>query len=195
MCPQGKRVGLASLDPPCILRAVSCISAIRKLPVVPICRRWLLLQFRQIGSILSRIPPQPRGAHRDRHGVRGGDAVDVGALTDERRIARTSEVVWSWRAHAGAQVRDDAFRITRATVAKAGSPGRARISRKPLRREGRCVSACTCGFALSRNFFARRPMGACGHPVFPAPSVFEGETRCKPRAKRAAGTTGRVCVG
>jgi hypothetical protein len=39
-----------------------------------------------------------------------------------------------------------------------GSPGRARISRKPLRREGRSVSACTCGLrALAHLSCAKRP--------------------------------------
>ena len=31
------------------------------------------------------------------------DAVDAKALTDEQRKSRTSEVVWSWRAYAGAK--------------------------------------------------------------------------------------------
>jgi hypothetical protein len=79
------------------------VPAIGKLPVVPICRRQPSLQFLQIRSILVSILPRARGAHRDRHDARGGDAVDVTALTDERRMSRTSEVVWSWRAHAGAK--------------------------------------------------------------------------------------------
>ena len=39
----------------------SRMTAIRKLPVVPICRRRALLQFLQIGSILLGIPPQAEG--------------------------------------------------------------------------------------------------------------------------------------
>src|SRR6201987_3213595 len=52
------------------------------------------------------------------------------------------------------------FRIAPITVANAGSPGRARISRKPLRREGRSVSACTCGFRARANFFCAGAPGA-----------------------------------
>src|SRR5271165_446377 len=36
------------------------------------------------------------------------------------------EVVWSWRAHAGAKLSQDSKGLVRATVANAGSPGRAR---------------------------------------------------------------------
>ena len=36
------------------------------------------------------------------------------------------EVVWSWRAHAGAKLSQDSKGLARATVANAGSPGRAR---------------------------------------------------------------------
>jgi hypothetical protein len=43
--------------------------------------------------------------------------VDVEALTDERRSFTDGEIVWSWRPEVRRQVRDDAQRITRATVA------------------------------------------------------------------------------
>ena len=49
------------------------------------------------------IPPR----HEGRIAVvtnAGRVAVDVKAPTDERRLLRTSEVVWSWRAHAGAKL-------------------------------------------------------------------------------------------
>jgi hypothetical protein len=45
------------------------------------------------------------------------NAVDVRMLTDERRSFTDGEVVWSWRPEVWRQVRDDAQRITRATVA------------------------------------------------------------------------------
>ena len=66
------------------------------------------------------------------------------------------EVVWSWRAHAGAKLAT-MFRIAPITVAKAGSPGRARISRKPLRREGRLSPPVPVVHALAQIFFAREP--------------------------------------
>jgi hypothetical protein len=44
-----------------------------------------------------RIPPRFNGgAYRGRHDTWSGDAVDVAALSDERRDAY-GEVVWSWR--------------------------------------------------------------------------------------------------
>jgi hypothetical protein len=59
---------------------------------------------------------------------------------------------------------------------KPGSPGRARSKpSKPLRREGRSVSAepvCSCAFFLLR--ICTRDRGCSAHPVFPAPSVFRG---------------------
>jgi hypothetical protein len=105
--------------------------------------------------------------------------------------------VWSWRTHAGAKFSRKAPKAAaKATVAtKLAHRGEREVSRKPLRREGRCDSACTCGLrAFAQPFFARRPTGTCGHPVFPAPSVFkEGEARCKNSgAKSPAGIRRRV---
>jgi hypothetical protein len=58
-------------------------------------------------------------------------------------------------------------------VANAGSPGRARISRKTIARGRPVVTACTCGLrAFAQSFCAQAP-GACGHPAFPAPSSCE----------------------
>ena len=57
----------------------------------------------------------------------GRDAVDGIALTDERRFITDGQVVWSWRAHAGAK-----FAMMRFTYHagdggnQAGSPGRVR---------------------------------------------------------------------
>ena len=45
------------------------------------------------------------------------------------------------------------------------------VSRKPLRREGRCDTACTCGHAPFAQSFWREGPGCSGHPAFPAPSV------------------------
>ena len=87
----------------------------------------------------------------------------------ERRLMRTSEVVWSRSPDAGIKL---CGRFREATVAnKPGAPRRSRISRKPSRRECRLFSAhlydlraflathCTQGLA-----------GAAEHPAFPAPS-------------------------
>ena len=73
------------------------------------------------------------------------------------------------------------------------SPGRARISRNPSRRESRSASAepvCSCAFLL---YLCTRDRGCSMHPAFPAPSVSrEGETKCKARANHVART--QSCV-
>ena len=65
--------------------------------------------------------------------------------------------------------------------------GEHEVNRKPLRGEGRSVSAepvcsCACSCAL-----CTRDRGCSAHPVFPAPSTCaEGEMLRKPRASHAA---------
>jgi hypothetical protein len=74
-----------------------------------------------------------------------------------------------------------------------GSPRRAPISRKPLRREGRCDHRLYLWFSRSRKFLLRGSPGACGHPAFPAPSPsFRGQTIWKTRARRAARSRMRI---
>jgi hypothetical protein len=91
----------------------------------------LLVPFRHKG----RTRRHERGAECDGRGL---CRVTYGTVAD-------GEVVWSWRAHAGAKFSLTLQRRAKMTVATRGSPGRTRISRKPSRREGRSVSACTCG--------------------------------------------------
>jgi hypothetical protein len=68
-----------------------------------------------------RHPGPRRGAYRDRHGRRAGDAMD--AVASGAIIARTNdvaaygEVVWSWRSDAGAKSAKRATRALRVTVA------------------------------------------------------------------------------
>jgi hypothetical protein len=70
-----------------------------------------------------------------------------------------------------------------------GSPRRAGISRKTTAQGRPVVTACTCGQRALRAIFCAGAPGACGHPVFPAPSVSEeGEKVGTTRAKRAART-------
>ncbi len=74
-----------------------------------------------------------------------------------------------------------------------GSPRRARISRKPPRREGRSDVRCTCGFAPFAQLFWREGPGCSSHLVFPAPLwISRGQSRCKARADCAARTRSRV---
>jgi hypothetical protein len=70
---------------------------------------------------------------------------------------------------------------------KPGTPGRSRISRKPLRRECRC-------FGVPVAFsFACEPRVRLVHPALPAPSIFEGGDRCITRAFPVAGKRSYVC--
>jgi hypothetical protein len=59
------------------------------------------------------------------------------------------------------------------TVANAGSPGRAPISRKPSRREGRCDHRLYPRFSRSRNFFLREAPGAAATRPSLRPLIFE----------------------
>jgi hypothetical protein len=96
------------------------------------------------------------------------------------------EVVWSWRAHAGAKSARSSKGFARVTVANAGSPRRAPISRKTTAQGKPVVTSCTCGFRARANYLCAGAPGACGHPAFPAPSLSRGQRRCKARATCAA---------
>ena len=67
------------------------------------------------------------------------------------------EVVWSWRAHAGAKLSRSSKGFVPMTVANAGSPRRAPISRNPPRREGRLSPPVPVVHALAQISFAREP--------------------------------------
>jgi hypothetical protein len=82
----------------------------------------------------------------------------------------------------------EAESFAKATVAIAGSPRRARISRKPLRGEGRSVSACTCGSRARANFFCAGAPGAAATRPSLHPLLSRAVSFSKTRAKRAAGT-------
>ena len=105
------------------------------------------------------------------------NAVDAMALTDERRLLRTVKSCGPDAPRSGAKLAFDAFASWPATVAngmvRRGERG---VSRKPSRREGRSVSACTCGQRAFAQFLCAGAVGACGHPVFPVPSCFERAT-------------------
>jgi hypothetical protein len=99
--------------------------------------------------------------------------VDANVPVDVRHIrGRRNRVVLARPCRR--QARDDAFRIARVTVAKAGSPRRARISRKTTAQGGPVVTACTCGHRARANLVLRGGPGCSGHPALPAPSAFRG---------------------
>jgi hypothetical protein len=141
--------------------------AMRKLPVVPICRTSVPLRCRANQNDPSRVPHSPRGAFRDRHGRWARDAMDAMSHETNEHIA-DGEVVWSWRPKAGVK---SVERSTGDGDNKAWSPGRSRISRNPLRRECR-LYRLTCGSAAC--FLLHADHGCSLHPAFPAPSLVEG---------------------
>jgi len=153
----------------CFARRACC----RNRCQVPGAKIFRFSEFLICRMMLS-IPPRCRGTYRGRHDMWGGDAVDVKAPTDERRSFADGEVVWSWRAHAGAKSQAKLKASLGMTVANAGSPRRSRISRKPSRREGRCDHRLYLWFSRSRKFLLRGSPGCSGHPAFPAPSDFRG---------------------
>jgi hypothetical protein len=81
--------------------------------------------------------------------------------------------------------------IREATEAnKPGTPRRARIRRKPLRREG--MFRRTCGDCRLR-FLLQAGHGCGQHPAFLAPSIFSRDNdRCITRAFRAAGMLNHI---
>ena len=107
--------------------------------------------------------------------------------------------MWSWRAHAGAKLLQDSKGLARATVANAGSPGRTRISRKPLRREGRLSPPVPVVFALAQISFAREPrVHAATRPSHGLPCALpdrEGFAKPIARAYCAAGMRTLVSIG
>ncbi len=183
------------------------------LPVVPICRMPSPCAVGQINTILSRIPSRQEGRTRGRHETwdgmrwtrRSRQTNDAHRLRQNstgwyqaverfwRRLVADGEVVWSWRAHAGAKFRghDDLRGDGGNKLVHRGEP---EVSRKPPRREGRSVSACTCGHAPFAQSLWREGPGCSGHPAFPAPSSFRGQSPAKARAHRAPRERGRATL-
>ena len=131
------------------------------------------------------------GTYRDRHGTLVGNAVDAAGVSagkyraDETRAA-DGEVVWSWRRDPGATL---AASLPLATGArKAASPGRARISRKPLRGESRDVSAVPVKPVCVLLQFLHTVLRAQSAPGFPCALSFGGANGlASPGQIRAAG--------
>src|SRR5262245_18722758 len=110
---------------------------------------------------------------------RAQDAMDAAASGDLHRTktpAADGEVVWSWRRDPGATL---AGSIPPATGArKAASPGRPRISRKPIARGKPGCLGCTCSSTrvLFCSTLRTRDCGRSRRPAFPAPSFRRGTT-------------------
>jgi hypothetical protein len=134
---------------------------------------------------LSRL--DTRGVSRSSRNVRR-DAVDVKALTDERRPSRTAKSCGPGAPRSWRQVLAKLRSFAGDGGKRDGSPRRARISRKPLRGEGRSVSACTCGHARLRRFFCAAAPGAAATRPSLRPLFFGGRSHFKTRADYAART-------
>ena len=150
------------------------MAVMRKLPVVLLCRRPTALPKTPNQLHSPAVPPRSRGAFRDRHERWVRDAVDVGGAADESADLRTAKpcgpdaptLASSWRSDPQAMV-----------ARKPGHQGERVISRKPLRREGRIVSANlwrlrSCAFFLHARLRVQRA------PGFPcALNCFEGDPK------------------
>ena len=145
-----------------------------------------ILIFRNRKSVyIPPVSPDERGGSRSSR-TRGGMR-----WTRELRLTSATradgEVVWFLTPQGWRQVRGKQ-NFSRATVtSKSGSPRRARISLKPLRRESRIASAepvCSCAFLLVH--FAHETAGAARIRLSLRPLLSEGGNRRKARAHRAA---------
>src|SRR6202165_6199346 len=97
-----------------------------------------------------------------------------------RRVLAYGEIVWVRRPDAGVKLaRGESFKPAMVSQ-KAGSPGRSRVSRKAIARGRPDASAkpvCSCANLCCS--YRVRDRGCGAHPVFPAPSDFEGKVDCK----------------
>jgi hypothetical protein len=148
----------------------SRIRVMRKLPVVPLCRRRALLLETPNQNDHLRVPPPQEG--------RVAVVTHVGSgMRWTRRRRKTGgaeavgEIVWSWRPDAGAKFSRKRFRESDGGK-RARSPGRSRISRKTIA-QGRPDDS-PVPVVLPRAFLLHADHGCGGHPAFPAPSVFRG---------------------
>ena len=162
----------------------------RKLPVVPLCRRPAALLNTPNQQHPSARPVPTRGAYRDRHGRWVRDAMDASDAVDESAALRTAKLCGP-----DAPMLASSLRVNnpQATVAKEpGHRGERRISRRTIA-QGRpeCFGEPVVT-TLVRFFCCVRGCGCIEHPAFPAPSLFLGERSCKARAHRAARRRRRV---
>jgi hypothetical protein len=103
-----------------------------------------------------------------------------------RKAAAYGEVVWSWRRDPGATLAGILPLTTGAR--KAASPGRSRISRKPIARGKPGCPGCTC--SLTRVHFCStlrtRDCGRSRRPAFPAPSSQERDNEIAQLGRKPA---------
>src|SRR6185312_3189750 len=127
--------------------------------------------FPEIGVCYAPSRLDCRGAYRDRHDTRGGLRwTRMCRSTNGIFCGRRSRVVLARPCRR--QVGDGAQRIV---VDDGGNKlvhrGEYEVSRKPLRREGRCDHRLYLVVNALAQILLRGGPGCSGHPVFPAPSV------------------------
>jgi hypothetical protein len=98
--------------------------------------------------------------------------VDAAVALDERTDA-DGEVVWSWRPDAGAKLSQEAIPAEVTGAKEPGPRGEHDISRKTIA-QGRPADGTTCGDYRVLSTNAHGPRVRAEHPVFPAPSCFQG---------------------
>ena len=115
----------------------SRMRAMRKLPVVPLCRRPAVLLETPNQHHLRRVPFPQEGRFAVVTDVGSGMRWTLRLCVDERSLKRTAKSCGSGAPKQALRSRR-CSRVSRVTVAtKRWSPRRARISRKPLRGECR----------------------------------------------------------
>ena len=146
-------------------------------------------RFSEICGSVRFIPPRSEGRTR-RHGRRAGCDGRGLASSDEGCGRRTAKACGPDLPTLGSTLR---AQESGGTVAiKPGHRGERAISRKPLRREGRTVSAYLYSLVCFLRFLpCTRGCGCDVHPAFPAPS--RRVIRPKPRANPAARGMALAC--
>jgi hypothetical protein len=112
--------------------------------------------------------------------------VDVKSPTDERLLLRTAKSCGPGAPRSGAKLATMLAHCADDGGKRDGSPGRARISRKPLRREGRLSPPVPVVHALRANLFCARAPGAAATRSSLRPLFLRGRMRCKARANSVA---------
>ena len=136
----------------------------------------------QISFISLAIPAQHRGAFRDRHERRAGDAMDAGCAADESATLRTAKSCGPDASMVGVK---SAELSAGDGDNKARSPGRAR--NKPLTpsRAGMPGDPGATVVTNARAYYHyTRGCGCNGHPAFPTPSLGEGFTHNSGASRR-----------
>jgi hypothetical protein len=117
------------------------------------------------------------------------DAVASGDLSPDEKPTAYGEIVWFWRRDPGATSAGAFLAATGAR--KAASPGRARISRKPIARGKPGCLGCNCQNRVhSFATFAHGAAGAVGARLSLRPLTSEGQRDCTTRAESSRGNEG-----